>query len=90
MRQCSQEPTTRSYPDPDESRSYFFKIHLNMLLSHLCPEPPIDLFPSGSGFEVLTVMVMKDCYLLGYNTCSPLKFNRRFGETCRLHFRVKE
>jgi hypothetical protein len=36
--------------------------------------------------EVLTAMVMKSSIFLGKTPCSPLKVNRLFGETYRLHF----
>jgi hypothetical protein len=37
------------------------------------------------GFEVLTVVVMKSSVFWDITTCSPLKVNQRFGETCCLH-----
>jgi hypothetical protein len=36
-------------------------------------------------FEVLTAVLMKSSVLWGITPCSPLKVNRRFGGTCRLH-----
>jgi hypothetical protein len=33
-------------------------------------------------FEVLTAVVMKTCYLLGYNVVQSVKVLRRFGGTC--------
>jgi hypothetical protein len=38
------------------------------------------------GFEVLTAVVMKYTIL----SCSPLRVNRRFGRTCRLHLQGKK
>jgi hypothetical protein len=37
------------------------------------------------GFEVLTAVVVKSCIFWDVTPCSPLKLNRRFGGTCRLH-----
>jgi hypothetical protein len=37
------------------------------------------------GFEVLTAVVMKSKIFWDITPCSPLKFNRHFGGTCRLH-----
>jgi hypothetical protein len=37
------------------------------------------------GFEVLTAVVMKISIFWDITPCSPLKVNRRFGETYRLH-----
>jgi hypothetical protein len=37
------------------------------------------------GFEVLTAMVMKSNIVWDITSCSPLKFNRSFGGTYRLH-----
>jgi hypothetical protein len=37
------------------------------------------------GFEVLTAVVMKSTIFWDITPCSPLKFNRRFGGTYRLH-----
>jgi hypothetical protein len=34
------------------------------------------------GFEVLTVVVMKNSIFLDTMSCSPLKVNQCFGETC--------
>jgi hypothetical protein len=36
-------------------------------------------------FEVLTAMVMKRFVFWDITPCSPLKVNRRFGGTCRIH-----
>jgi hypothetical protein len=36
-------------------------------------------------FEVLTAVVMKISIFWDVMSCSPLKVNRRFGGTCRLH-----
>jgi hypothetical protein len=36
-------------------------------------------------FEVLTAVVMKSSVLCARTPCSPLKVNRHFGGTCRLH-----
>jgi hypothetical protein len=38
------------------------------------------------GFEVLTMVVMKSTVFWDITPCGPLKFNRRFRGTCRLHF----
>jgi hypothetical protein len=35
--------------------------------------------------EVLTAVVMKSTVFWGITLCNPLKANRRFGGTCRLH-----
>jgi hypothetical protein len=37
------------------------------------------------GFEVITVVVMKNVIFCDMTQCTPLKSNRRFGETCRFH-----
>jgi hypothetical protein len=37
------------------------------------------------GFEVLAAVVIKSSILWDITPCSPLKVNRRFGETYRLH-----
>jgi hypothetical protein len=37
------------------------------------------------GFEVLTAVVMKSTVFWDITPCSPLKANRRFGGTYRLH-----
>jgi hypothetical protein len=37
------------------------------------------------GFEVLTAVVMKSTIFWDITSCSPLKVNRRFGRTYRLH-----
>jgi hypothetical protein len=37
------------------------------------------------GSEVLTVVVMKSTNFWDITLCVPLKVNRRFGETYRLH-----
>jgi hypothetical protein len=37
------------------------------------------------GFEVLTAVFMKSSIFWDVTLCSPLKVNRRFGGTCRLH-----
>jgi hypothetical protein len=36
------------------------------------------------GFEVLTAVIMKSSNCWDTKQCSLLKFNRRFGESCRL------
>jgi hypothetical protein len=36
-------------------------------------------------FEVFTAVVMKSIIFWDMTLCSPLSFNRRFGETYRLH-----
>jgi hypothetical protein len=38
-------------------------------------------------FEVLTAIVMKSSLFWDIMPCYPLKFNRRFGRTCRHHLR---
>jgi hypothetical protein len=37
------------------------------------------------GFEVLTAVVMKSIIFWDITSCNPLKVNRRFGGTYRLH-----
>jgi hypothetical protein len=37
------------------------------------------------GFEVLIALVMKSSIFWDIMPCNPLKANRRFGGTCRLH-----
>jgi hypothetical protein len=37
------------------------------------------------GFEVLTAVVMKSSIFWDITSCSPLKVNRCFGESCSLH-----
>jgi hypothetical protein len=41
--------------------------------------------PTCVQFEVLTGVVMKSTIFWDITPCSPLKVNRRFGGTCRLH-----
>jgi hypothetical protein len=40
---------------------------------------------SSVGFVILTVVVMESSIVWDITPCSPVKVNRRFGETCRLH-----
>jgi hypothetical protein len=40
---------------------------------------------SHVGFEVLMAVAMKNYNFFDIMPCSPLKLNRRFGGTCRLH-----
>jgi hypothetical protein len=40
------------------------------------------------GFEVLTAVVMKSIIFWDITQCSPLKVNRRFGGTYRLHLQA--
>jgi hypothetical protein len=42
------------------------------------------------GFEVLTAVVMKNNIFWDTKSCSPLKLNRRFGGTYRLHLQVRK
>jgi hypothetical protein len=42
------------------------------------------------GFEVFTAVVMKSIIFWDMTPCSPLSFNRCFGGTYRLFFRVEE
>jgi hypothetical protein len=37
------------------------------------------------GFDVLTAVVMKSSIFWDITPCNPLRINRRFGGTCRLH-----
>jgi hypothetical protein len=37
------------------------------------------------GFEVITAVVIKSSSFWDITPCSPLKVNRHFGGTCRLH-----
>jgi hypothetical protein len=39
-----------------------------------------------AGFEVLTEVDMNSSFFWDITPCSPLKFSRRFGRICRLHF----
>jgi hypothetical protein len=41
--------------------------------------------PTCAGFEAFKPVVMKSSVLWNITPCSPLKVNRRFGETCHLH-----
>jgi hypothetical protein len=41
--------------------------------------------PYHVGFEVFTAVVMKSIIFWDMTPCSPFSFNRRFGETYRLH-----
>jgi hypothetical protein len=41
------------------------------------------------GFEVLTAVVMKSTIFWDITPCSPLKVNRRFGGTHRLHLQSR-
>jgi hypothetical protein len=48
--QCSQEPSTRPYPEPDESNLYPHLISLRSILvlfSHICLGLPSGLFHFG-------------------------------------------
>jgi hypothetical protein len=40
------------------------------------------------GFEVLTAVVMKSIIFWNITPCSPLRVNRRFGGTYRLHLQA--
>jgi hypothetical protein len=42
------------------------------------------------GFEVLAAVVMNSTIFWDITPCSPLKFNRRFGETYRLHLQCRK
>jgi hypothetical protein len=42
-----------------------------------------------AGFEVITAVVMKSTIFCDITPCSPLKVNRRFGGTYRLHLQGK-
>jgi hypothetical protein len=46
----------------------------------------LALVPFIAGLEVLTPVVKKSSVFWDMTLCSPLKVNRRFGETCHLHF----
>jgi hypothetical protein len=46
----------------------------------------IELGGKNVGFEVLTAVVMKSTIFWDIKPCSPLKVNRRFWRTYRLHF----
>jgi hypothetical protein len=41
------------------------------------------------GFEVITAVIMKTYFFWSITPRSPLKVNRRFRGTCRLHLRVR-
>jgi hypothetical protein len=41
------------------------------------------------GIEVVTAMIMKSPNFWDITFCSPLKVNRRFGGTCRLHLQSR-
>jgi hypothetical protein len=43
------------------------------------------IFPYNVGFGVLTAVVMNSFVFWDIMPCSPLKVDRRFGATCRLH-----
>jgi hypothetical protein len=51
----------------------------------------VVLFPAENvefsvvGFDVFTAVIMKSSVFWDITLCSPLKVNRRFGETYRLH-----
>jgi hypothetical protein len=45
----------------------------------------IKIYFQQVGFEVLTPVVMKSTVFWDITMCSPLKVNRRFGGTYRLH-----
>jgi hypothetical protein len=45
--------------------------------------------PKHVGFEVLTPVVMKSTIFWDITPCSPLKVNRRFGWTYRLHYQSR-
>jgi hypothetical protein len=42
------------------------------------------------GFEVLTAVIMKSTIFWDITPCSPLKVNRRFGGTYRLHLQGRK
>jgi hypothetical protein len=49
--------------------------------------PTLEIRISNVGFEVLTPVFMKSTIFWDITPYSPLKVNRRFGETFRLHFK---
>jgi hypothetical protein len=49
----------------------------------------IWLLKPKCGFEILTALVMKSTVFWDKMPCSPLKVNRRFGWTYRLHLQEK-
>jgi hypothetical protein len=64
----SQEPTTGPYPEPDESNPTSLRSTL-ILSSHLRPDIPSGLFPSGSPNKVL--------YALGWQLCFSYVLQKR-------------
>jgi hypothetical protein len=48
------------------------------------------LGPLLSGYEILTAVVMKGSVLWDITPCTPLKVNRRFEGTCRLHLQGRK
>jgi hypothetical protein len=76
--------------DPLLTRTHSNRLHcLSCLLVHKLFVRTV-LTPGGlgstcAGYEVLTASVMKSAIFLDIMPCSPLKVNRRFGGTYRLH-----
>jgi hypothetical protein len=63
-----------------KSASSFFQVFFSQKISPLQP-----CVYSYFGSEVLTAVVMKSSAFWDITPCSPLRVNRRFGETCRFH-----
>jgi hypothetical protein len=43
-----------------------------------------------AGFELLTKVFMKSSIIWDITQCKPLKLNRRFGGTCRIHLQGRK
>jgi hypothetical protein len=63
-----------------------YPIHLTLLLNVVSFPLSLNMIKfSNVGFEVLTAVVKKSSIFWDITSCSPLKVNRRFGKSCRLH-----
>jgi hypothetical protein len=62
--------------------------------THITDQPLSQNFSESSkmyvliyfGFEALTEVVIESSVFWDVTLCSPLKVNRRYGGTCRLHY----
>jgi hypothetical protein len=76
---------TRRKRRKKKERKIFFLQHKTKIMGMVKSERGNQTTILHVGFEVLIAMVTKSSIFLHKTPCSPLKFNRRLGGTCRLH-----